>query len=109
MKLFHSVVKDILSENHHSSTSLSVAENEIEDAKLLLSENGIKGEKYLVCIPGAPWKNKTRKTAHYIEIFKYINENKFEIILLVNENGIDLARVLYSFSSIEINNIKYHG
>ncbi len=85
LKLFHSVVKDILSENHHSSTSLSVAENEIEEAKLLLSENGIKGEKYLVCIPGAAWKNKTWKTAHYLELFKYFNENKFEIILLGTE------------------------
>ena len=88
LKLFHSVIKDILSQKHHSSTSLFVSENEKEEAKLLLSENGIKGEQYLVCIPGASWRNKTWETDNYLELFKYFMKNKFEIILLGTEKDV---------------------
>jgi len=88
LKLFHSVIKDVLSQKNHSSTSLFVSENEKEEAKLLLSKNGIKGEQHLVCVPGAGWKNKTWETEKYLELFKYFIENKFEIILLGSKKDV---------------------
>ena len=88
LKLFHSVIKDILSQKHHSPTSLFVSDNEKEEAKLLLSDNGIKGEQYIVCIPGAGWKNKTWETEKYLELFKYFMENNFEIILLGSKKDV---------------------
>ena len=88
LRLFHSVIKEILSQNNHSLPSLFVSENEKEVVKLLLSKNGLKDKKYLVCIPGAAWTNKTWKTINYLELFKYFRENKFEIILLGTEKDI---------------------
>ena len=88
LRLFHSVIKEILSQNNHSLPSLFVSKNEKEVAKLLLSKNGLKDKKYLVCIPGAAWTNKTWKTVNYLELFKYFRENKFEIILLGTEKDI---------------------
>ena len=88
LTLFHSVIKDILPQEYHSSTSLFVSENEKEEAKLLLSKNGIKGEQYLVCIPGASWRNKTWGTDSYLELFKYFMKNKFKIILLGTEKDV---------------------
>ena len=88
LRLFHSVIKEILSQNNHSLPSLFVSENEKEVVKLLLSKNGLKDKKYLVCIPGAAWTNKTWKTVNYLELFKYFRENKFEIILLRTEKDI---------------------
>ncbi|MDP7037242.1 MAG: glycosyltransferase family 9 protein, partial [Candidatus Marinimicrobia bacterium] len=50
--------------------------------------NGTKGNKYLVCIPGAGWRNKTWKTEKYLELFKYFMENNFEIILLGSKKDV---------------------
>ena len=82
LRLFHSVIQELLAQENHSSTSLFVSESEKEEAKLLLSKNGIKGNKYIVCIPGAAWKNKTWKKKNYLELFNYFMEESFEIILL---------------------------
>ncbi len=86
--LYHSVIKELLSQENQSSTSLFISESEKEDVNILLSKNGFKGNKYIVCIPGAAWENKTWKPENYLKLFKYFKENEFEIILLGTEKDI---------------------
>ena len=82
LKLYHSVIKKIISNTDISSTHLFISVGEKEEAQNILNHRGLDDKPLVTCIPGAAWGNKIWNSSYYLKLFSYLRSKGFEIILL---------------------------